>query len=60
MAETLSGCWRLVHVEGEGFGAGVVIPGGALQGERDGWQGVTPGVLTGGGSAAVDVQGRQR
>lgn len=32
----LSGCWRDVHIEGEGFGVGVVVPGVALQGERDG------------------------
>jgi hypothetical protein len=32
----LSGCQRDVHVEGEGFGVGVVVPGVALQGGRDG------------------------
>ena len=31
-----SGCWCRVHVEGEGFGVGVVVAGVALQGERDG------------------------
>jgi hypothetical protein len=32
----LSGCWRYVHVEGEGLGVGVVVTGIAFQGERDG------------------------
>ena len=31
-----SGCWRYVHVEGEGFGVGVVVLGIALQSECDG------------------------
>ena len=54
----LSGCWRNVHVEGEGFGIGVVVPGIAFQGECDGRQAVALGVLASGGAAAVDVQGR--
>jgi hypothetical protein len=50
-------CWRYLHVEGEGFGVGVVVPGIAFQGEGDGGQAVAFGILAGGGAAAVDVQG---
>jgi hypothetical protein len=53
-----SGCWRYVHVEGEGFGVGVIVLGIALEGERDGGQAFALGVLASSGSAAVDVQGR--
>jgi hypothetical protein len=40
-----SGCWRYVHVEGEGPGVGVVVAGVAFQGERDGGHAVALGVL---------------
>jgi hypothetical protein len=46
-----------LHVEGEGFRVGVVVPGIAFQGEGDGGQAVALGILAGGGAAAVDVQG---
>jgi hypothetical protein len=32
----LSGCWRHIHVEGEGFSVSVVVMEIALEGERDG------------------------
>src|SRR5580692_11681689 len=53
-----SGCWRYVHVEGEGLGVGVVVAGVAFQGERDGGHAVALGVPAGQGAATVDVQGR--
>jgi len=31
-----SGCWCDVDVEGERFGVGVIVPGVALESERDG------------------------
>jgi hypothetical protein len=53
-------CWRHVHVEGEGFGVGVVVPGIAFQSEGDGGQAVALGILAGKGAAAVDVQAGTR
>ena len=38
-------CWRHVHVEGEGFGVGVVVPGIAFQSEGDRGQAVALGIL---------------
>ena len=60
----LEGCdraWLLrllavVHVEGEGVG--VVVPGIAFLGERDGGQEFAFGLFAAGGASAVDVQGR--
>jgi hypothetical protein len=37
-------CWRHVHVEGEGFGVSVVVPGIAF---HDGGQAVALGILAG-------------
>lgn len=54
-----SGCWSYVHVEGEGFGVGVVVLGIAFQGERDGGQAFAFGLFAAGGASAVDVQGRR-
>jgi hypothetical protein len=51
-------CWRHAHVEGEGFGVGVVVPGIAFQCEGNGGQAVALGILASGGAAAIDVQGR--
>ena len=51
-------CWRHVHVEGEGFGVGVVVPGIAFQSEGDSGQAVALGILASRGATAVDVQGR--
>jgi hypothetical protein len=45
-------CWRHVHVESEGFGVGVVVPGIAFLGEGDGGQAVAFGILASGGAAA--------
>jgi len=55
-----SGCWRYVHVEGEGLGVGVVVAGVAFQGERDSGHAVALRVLAGGGAATIDVQGGTR
>jgi len=35
-----SGCWRYIDVEDNGLGVGVVVPGIALESERDGGQAV--------------------